>query len=173
MTPKERSSEGRTNAAAKADFKRRTESEGGPPAVVVIDTFEVSLLYQIGPRGLQKRETSEQWWEAEGTYQERDKMMRGANKLLVILSPIFFLPAQVLQKADPALHRRCFPTGIYCEHCGAAKAKEDGGEIQLCACRRAAYCSKACQKAAYWHHKRAVGMDGAHAGCTAKVSKTK
>ena len=69
----------------------------------------------------------------------------------------------LVRVADPALWERNYGRG-YCFHCGQQAGPER--PLMRCgACRKVSYCSKECQKAAYWHHKRALDMTGEHVGC--------
>jgi hypothetical protein len=68
-----------------------------------------------------------------------------------------------VRDADPALWEAFFGSG-FCHHCGGKGTATR--PLKRCAgCQRVRYCSKECQAAAFWHHRRAVPMDGSHAGC--------
>jgi hypothetical protein len=68
-----------------------------------------------------------------------------------------------VKRADPALWEAFFGGG-FCHHCGAQGTATR--PLKRCAgCQRVTYCSKECQAAAFWHHRRAVAVDGSHAGC--------
>ncbi len=77
----------------------------------------------------------------------------------------------LLRDFDPELFARAFPSGAYCWNCGVGEAS-----FACARCHRAKYCSDACQKAAWWHHKALIGMDGRldpEFGCKKKKKKKK
>jgi hypothetical protein len=85
----------------------------------------------------------------------------------------------VFKDADGPLWERVFGGAGHCHHCRArhARPSASGGEpaplLRCATCKVAQYCSAECQKAAYWHHKRARDYDGHPVGCAAAAAKTR
>jgi len=63
----------------------------------------------------------------------------------------------VIKLADSNLWMKYFNNNIWCWHCG----KINNNIALYCGnCKKARYCSKKCQKAAWWHHKRDTMENG-------------
>ena len=73
------------------------------------------------------------------------------NQDLIVIDQV-----PVIKMADPKLWEKYFNNERWCWHCGETKEQS----FKCGKCNKARYCSRQCQKDAWWHHKRDVMNSG-------------